>query len=225
MLELRTGLALVAVLLGASSGRAAAAQPAADRGAEGAAASLSGEERDGAGLDAYRALAGPPGMAARIVSTVAMGKGIRFNNPYRLQTQLGETAESLSLTAGYLDLGVALALGPADGVQHGGALRFSVAVGGVPQESLTPSYFVAYRGLTRVLGYGRLGAAILIEPDVNVGGELALGLGYSLLAGVALSGEIVGDLFYGAATYDAAYTVYPVVSAQLGLMIDHELLP
>lgn len=225
MLELRTGLALVAVLLGASSGRAAAAQPAADRGAEGAAASLSGEERDGAELDAYRALARPPGTAGRVVSTVAMGKGIRFNNPYRLQTQLGETAESLSLTAGYLDLGVALALGPADGVQHGGALRFSVAVGGVPQESLTPSYFVAYRGLTRVLGYGRLGAAILIEPDVNVGGELALGLGYSLLAGVALSGEIVGDLFYGAATYDAAYTVYPVVSAQLGLMIDHELLP
>ncbi|WP_437538694.1 hypothetical protein WME79_22050 [Sorangium sp. So ce726] len=224
MLELRTGLALVAVLLGASSGRAAAAEPAADRGAE-AAASLPGEDRDSAELDAYRALARPPGTAGRVVSTVAMGKGIRFNNPYRLQTQLGETAESLSLTAGYLDLGVALALGPADGVQHGGALRFSVAVGGVPQESLTPSYFVAYRGLTRVLGYGRLGAAILIEPDVNVGGELALGLGYSLLAGVALSGEIVGDLFYGAATYDAAYTVYPVVSAQLGLMIDHELLP
>ncbi|WP_437300946.1 hypothetical protein [Sorangium sp. So ce426] len=225
MLELRTGLALVAVLLGASSGRAAAAQPAADRGAEGDVAPLPGEDRGGAELDAYRALARPPGTAGRVVSTVAMGKGIRFNNPYRLQTQLGETAESLSLTAGYLDLGVALALGPADGVQHGGALRFSVAVGGVPQESLTPSYFVAYRGLSRVLGYGRLGAAILIEPDVNVGGELALGLGYSLLAGVALSGEIVGDLFYGAATYDAAYTVYPVVSAQLGLMIDHELLP
>ncbi|WP_437650806.1 hypothetical protein [Sorangium sp. So ce362] len=219
MLELRTGLALVAVLLGASFGRAAAAQPAAARGAE------APQEGGGAALDAYRALSRPPGTAGRVVSTLAMGTGIRFNNPYRLQTQLGETAESLSLTAGYLDLGVALALGPADGVQHGGALRLSIAVDGVPQESLTPSYFVAYRGLTRALAYGRLGAAILIEPDVNVGGELAVGLGYFLLGGVALSGEIVGDLFYGAATYDAAYTVYPVVSAQLGLMIEHELLP
>ncbi|WP_437961083.1 hypothetical protein WME76_16585 [Sorangium sp. So ce119] len=225
MLELRTGLSLVAVLLGASWGRTAAAQPAAGREAGAAEEAQAGEDRGGADLEAYRELARPPGTAARVVSTVAMGRGIRFNNPYRLQTQLGETAESLSLTAGYLDLGAAFALGPADGVQHGGALRLSIAVGGVPQESLTPSYFVAYRGVPRVLGYGRLGAAILIEPDVNVGGELAVGLGYFLLAGVALSGEIVGDLFYGAATYDAAYTVYPVVSAQLGLLIDHELLP
>lgn len=224
MLELRTGLSLVAVLLGASWGRVAAAQPA--DGEVGA----SEEARDGEGsgsaeLEAYRALARPPGTAARVVSTIAMGRGLRFNNPYRLQTQLGETAESLSLTAGYLDLGAAFAMGPADGIQHGGALRLSLAVGGVPQESLTPSYFVAYRGAPRVLGYGRLGAAILIEPDANVGGEVAAGLGYFLLAGVALSAEIVGNLFYGAATYDAAYTVYPVVSAQLGLLIDHELLP
>ncbi|HTN90734.1 MAG TPA: hypothetical protein VL242_43975 [Sorangium sp.] len=225
MLELRTGLSLVAVLLGASWGRAAAAQPAAAREAGAAGAAVAGEESEGAELEAYRDLSRPPGTAARVVSTVAMGKGIRFNNPYRLQTQLGDTAESLSLTAGYLDFGAAFALGPADGVQHGAALRFSIAAGGVPQESLTPSYFVAYRGFKRALAYGRLGAAILIEPDVNVGGELAAGIGYFLLAGVALSGEIVGDLFYGAATYDAAYTVYPVVSAQLGLLIDHELLP
>ncbi|WP_437564017.1 hypothetical protein [Sorangium sp. So ce542] len=225
MLELRTGLALAAVLLGASFGSVAAAQPAPGHGGEAAAEAPPGEEGGGAELEAYRALARPPGTAARVVSSLAMGTGLRFNNPYRLQTQLGDTAESLSLTAGYLDLGVALALGPADGVQHGGALRLSIAVSGVPQETLTPSYFVAYRGLTRALAYGRLGAAILIEPDVNVGGELAVGLGYYVLAGVALSGELVGDLFYGAATYEAAYTVYPVVSAQLGLMIDHELLP
>ncbi|WP_437683288.1 hypothetical protein [Sorangium sp. So ce131] len=224
MLDFRTGLALAAVLLGASSARSAAAAPLAGPAAPAAEAPRD-DEGEGAALEVYRELARPPGAAARVVATAALGTGLRFNNPYRLQTQLGGTAESLSLTAGYLDLGAAFSLGPADGVQHGGALRLSIALGGVPQEAVAPSYFIAYRGLDRALGYGRLGASILVEPDVNVGGELAVGLGYYLLAGVALSGEIVGNLFYGAATYEASYTVYPIVSAQLGLMIDYELLP
>jgi hypothetical protein len=174
---------------------------------------------------AYRRLSQPPGGAARLVGTVAFGEGLRFNNPYRLQNQLGDTPESLSLTSGYLDLGAAVAFGPADGLQHGGALHLSIALSGVSQQSVTPSYLLAYRASSRVLGYGRLGASILTAPDVNVGGELAGGLGYFITAKIALSAELVGDLFYGAATYDAVYTVYPVLSAQLGLMIDHELLP
>lgn len=174
---------------------------------------------------AYRRLSQPPGGAARIVATLAFGEGIRFNNPYRLQTQLGDTAESLSLTSGYFDLGLAAAFGPADGLQHGAAVHLSIALAGVSQQSIAPGYFLAYRGAGGVLGYGRLGAAILTSPDVNVGGELAGGLGYFLTAKLAVSAEIVGDLFYGAATYETGYAAYPVLSAQLGLMIDHELLP
>jgi hypothetical protein len=76
-----------------------------------------------------------------------------------------------------------------------------------------------------LLGYGRAGAAILTTPDLNVGGELAGGLGYFLTGRVAIAGEIVGDLFYGAATWEKRFTVYPVLSAQLGLMVDYEILP
>lgn len=213
MLDFRVELALVGLLLAARPGLAAAAEDE----AEPPDAEPSAEE--------YRALAQPPGRASRILGTVAVGDGVRFNNPYRLQTQLGERPESLSLTSGYLDLGAAFAVGPADGLQHGAALHFSIALSGVGQQALAPSYFVVYRGPRRVLGYGRLGASILTTPDVNLGGEIAGGLGYFLTARLAISAELVGNLFYGAATYEANYTVYPVISAQLGLMIDHELLP
>src|SRR4051812_8838246 len=33
-----------------------------------------------------------------------LGRGLRFNNPYRLRSELGDGAQSLSLTATYLDL-------------------------------------------------------------------------------------------------------------------------
>lgn len=174
---------------------------------------------------AYRRLARPPGGVAHLMASLALGKGLRFNNPYRLQTQLGETGESLSLTSTYLDLGAAAAFGSGDGLQHGAALRLSIGLGGVAQQSLTPSYLLAYRASDRVLAFGRLGAAILTMPDPNVGGELGLGINYFVTARVAITGELVGDLFYGAATWEKSYTVYPVVSAQLGLMVDHELLP
>ncbi len=160
-----------------------------------------------------------------MVGTLALGQGLRFNNPYRLQTQLGATAESLSLTSSYLDLGAAAAFGPADALQHGAAVHLSIGLAGPAQQSIAPSYLVAYRGSGRLLVYGRAGAAILTMPDLNVGGELAGGLGYFFTGRMAVAGEIVGDLFYGAATWEKRFTVYPVLSAQLGLMVDYEVLP
>ncbi|AKT40956.1 hypothetical protein [Chondromyces crocatus] len=174
---------------------------------------------------AYRPLSREPGLAGRVLGTIALGQGLRLNNPYRLQTQLGATGESLSLTAPYLDFGVAAMLGPADGLQHGASLRFSIGLMGVAQQSFSPTYMIAYRGPGRVLAYGRLGASLLITPDTNLGGELGVGAGYFLTSRIALMGELIGNLFYGAATWEKQYTVYPVVSAQLGLMIDYEILP
>ena len=39
--------------------------------------------------------------------TSFFGDGLRFNNPYRLATPLGDNAESLSRTAPYVDIGLA----------------------------------------------------------------------------------------------------------------------
>jgi hypothetical protein len=174
---------------------------------------------------AFRRLSQPPKGYARVVMTLAFGDGLRFNNPYRLQTQLGETGESLSLTQPYIDLGAAFSLGPPNGLQHGASLRLTASIAGVSQQVLTPSYFVAYRGPRRVLAFGRLGSAILLSPDAGVGPELAAGISYFVSARFGFFGELVGNLFYGAGTTEVRYAVYPILSAQLGLMIDSEILP
>jgi hypothetical protein len=42
--------------------------------------------------------------------SLAVGRGLRFNNPYRLEKPLGDTAESVSLAATYLDIGGGVAV-------------------------------------------------------------------------------------------------------------------
>jgi hypothetical protein len=76
-----------------------------------------------------------------------------------------------------------------------------------------------------LLTYGRAGAALLTSPDPNVGAEVAFGIGAFLTGAVGATAEVVGNLFYGAGTYDTVYTVVPVVSLQLGLVVDLEVLP
>ncbi len=173
-----------------------------------------------------RKLREPPGPTFHILGTLFFGDGFRFNNPYRLQTQLGESAKTVSVTAPYVDLGIALAVGDAFGFQHGAALDLTVSMSGIGQAVLAPTYTVTYRGAShRFLGFGRLGPAIILSPDANVGGELGVGGAVFLTADAAVTAEVVGNLFYGAATKETGYPVYPVVSLQLGLLLDHEVLP
>src|SRR5438105_5034896 len=60
----------------------------------------------------------------RIVAATSLGDGLRFNNPYRLATPLGDRAESVSRTAPYVDLGFAGFFGDPFGAQHGPVVRF-----------------------------------------------------------------------------------------------------
>lgn len=175
--------------------------------------------------DGFRRLSQRGGRYARLLGSVGFGTGLRFNNPYRLRTELGQGGESVSLTPGYFDLGAAAAFGPPNGIQTGFALHFSTALAGVTQSVLTPSLLAAYRGPSPVLVFARVGTPNLLGPDFNVGGELAAGGGYFLTSGVALTGEVVGDLFFGAGTRDARSVAYPILSGQLGLLIDYEVLP
>ena len=151
---------------------------------------------------------------------------MRFNNPYRLATPLGDTTESLSLTAAYYDLGVGFVRGPARGLSHGAVLHLSIAAQGIPQEVLSLSYVALERlGNGRTLVFGRAGVPIILEPDTSGGLELAVGGAYMISAGLGVQSELVGSLYYGAATQDRSVTTIPVISAQLGLFIDYEVLP
>lgn len=189
------------------------------------AAPASAEETKAPDIVEYRQLSRPPSGYLRIFETLAFGRGLRFNNPYRLATELGASAESVSATAPYLDLGTGIAFGPPDGIQHGGALHYTVALAGVSQQVLTPSYLIAYRGPRRFLAYGRLGPSFILTPDPTVGGELAGGFAWFLTSRIGLSSEAIFDVFYGAGTLQKGITTYPILSGQLGLIVDYEVLP
>lgn len=156
--------------------------------------------------------------------SVMGGTGLRFNNPYRLATPLGDDAESVSRTAGYVDIGLAMTLGNPLGVQHGFALRTTAAVEGVGQVIMAPSYFGWRRWGAWAL-FGRAGTPLVLSPKVTWGLEASAGGAWFFLGGVGLTAEIVGDLFYGAGTREVAVTTYPVLSGQLGILGTYEVLP
>jgi hypothetical protein len=154
-----------------------------------------------------------------------LGRGLRFNNPYRLSTVLGDDARSLSLTATYLDLHVGRTFSDPEGFEHGVAVHLSIATDGIRQEVLTPSYLLLRRFGPRILSYARAGAAVVLEPDTSVGLETGLGAAYFFSANLGLGAELDFSLFYGAATIDQAATAIPIASLALGAFFDWEHLP
>ena len=157
--------------------------------------------------------------------SLALGDGLRFNNPYRLSTPLGKTPESLSRTAAYYDLGLGVVRGPPDGLAHGAVLHLSVAAQGIPQEVLSLSY-IALEGIGngRTMLFGRAGIPIVLQPDLGGGIEAGFGGAFMISAGLGVQSELVGSLYYGAGTLDRSVTTIPVLSAELGLFIDYEIL-
>jgi hypothetical protein len=171
-----------------------------------------------------RALMQPPGIDKRIFASLEFGGGFRFNNPYRLATELGSTAQSVSLTASYADLGVGATFGAADGLQHGAAVHASFAMVGVPQAVITPTYLAAYRGPNPFLVYGRAGPSIIVTPDPTGGIEVAAGFAWFVTGKLAIASELVFDVYYGEGTHHVAIATYPILSGQLGLLFEHEFL-
>jgi hypothetical protein len=169
----------------------------------------------------------PPGQKSGCVDLFAtsfVGDGLRFNNPYRLATILGSQAQSLSRTAAYTDLGGALLIGDPTFLAHGLVLRASLALEGIQQAVLAPSYMVLLRWTSWSV-YGRAGAPIVLTPETTFGIEGGAGAVFFVRAGIGLAAELVGDVFYGAGTREAATPAYPVLSAQAGLWLSWEAMP
>ncbi len=156
---------------------------------------------------------------------VGAGRALRFNNPFRLATPLGETSRSLSLSATYLDALVVAGFGEPQGWQHGAGLDLSVAVQGIGQETLAPSYVLAHLLGPAWLGWARGGLPIVTRPDPGVGTELGFGLSWRASASFGLSAELVGALFFGAATPERRMTTTPMLGLELGVLLDGEMYP
>jgi len=154
-----------------------------------------------------------------------LGKGLRLNNPFRLATPTGDEPDGLSLTATYLDLGVGAAFGPPSGLKHGGEVSLSIATDGIAQQVMSLSYVALYPLTPQALLRGRGGLPVVFGPDSNVGMELAAGAAWLFTGGLGLSVELVGSLFYGAATQEKSSTTVPVISLEIGAWFDHEVLP
>ena len=154
-----------------------------------------------------------------------LGRGLRFNNPFRLSTELGGTAESVSLTAPYLDLSVGFVVGPAAGLAHGGAVHLSTALSGIAQEVVSASYLMSIRLPPRWLVTGRAGMPLVFQPDANLGVEAAASGTFLLTAAIGVGVEIDATLFYGAATGDTPATAIPILSLQAGATFAYEVLP
>ena len=159
-----------------------------------------------------------------VMASGFLGMGLRFNNPYRLPTPLGSTAESVSRTSGYVDVGAAGLYGRAGKAELGLALRASFALEGVQQAVLVPAAMGLWR-TPRVGAYARAGVPIVLTPDTTWGLEGGLGGLLFLTGGVALAAEIVGDVIWGAGTWERKTTTYPILSAQMGIVVAYEVLP
>ena len=215
-------LLLLAAALTSSPARAAEAEsPPAELGAPAAAVDGAPVSED----DELRALSPTRTRFVHAAVQALGGRGLRFNTPFRLATQLGAEGESLSLTAPYVDLGLMAAFGEPFGWQHGPNLHLSAALEGVPQQALSVTYMLRRPAGPYLAGHARAGVCLLAAPDGNVGGELALGGTVYATGALGVTGEVVGDLFYGAATYEHERTTIPVLSFQLGLSVDLEVLP
>ncbi len=160
-----------------------------------------------------------------LFTALSLGRGVRFNNPYRLATVLGSDAASLSLTAPYVDASAAAVYGTINGLRHGAQLHLGGAIEGVRQPFLSVSYLLAGRPDDAWMLYARLGPSVLLGPDPNVGGELGASASWFVSQGLGLTSELVGNLYYGAATLDRQASIVPIVSLQLGVIADVELLP
>lgn len=165
------------------------------------------------------------GTYLHLYGALSVGRGLRFNNPYRLQTELGDGAQSLSLTAPYLDLAIGALLGAPGRLQHGLGVNASFALQGIRQEVVTPAYLALLPLSSRWQLRGRLGVPIVLEPDAGAGVELGMGGVFLVTAGLGFTAEVIGSLFPGAATLEETSTLIPIASLQLGVLVDYEVLP
>jgi hypothetical protein len=156
---------------------------------------------------------------------IGFGGSLRFNNPYRLREQLGDTAESVSVPTPYFNARIGATIRGGGKLSHGAELDASFGLGGVPQEVLTPSYVALYHATPRWAARGRAGIPLVIEPDFNAGFEIAAGGVFFGTAAIGITLDLVGSLFFGAATVDTPRTAIPLLSLEIGVLYDYEVLP
>ncbi len=66
---------------------------------------------------------------------------------------------------------------------------------------------------------GKVGVPLSVSEEFSIGGELSAGLAYLFLAGFGVYGEVGASLFFGGGA------VHPMLSGELGVQFEYEVLP
>lgn len=160
-----------------------------------------------------------------LLTGIGFGGSLRFNNPYRLRQELGDSAESVSAPAPYFNARIGATIRGTGKLSHGAEIDASFGLAGVPQEVLTPSYLAIYHATSRWAVRGRAGIPLVIEPDFNAGFEIGAGGVFFGTAALGVTLDLVGSLFFGAATVESPRTAIPLLSLEIGVLYDYEVLP
>lgn len=83
-----------------------------------------------------------------------------------------------------------------------------------------PAYLAYWAASDDWFGLGHVGIPVVASEGRSVGLELAFGAGYRWLAGFGVYGEAAFDVFAGGAS-----TVHPTLALELGVFLEHEVLP
>lgn len=156
---------------------------------------------------------------------LGVGRGLRFNNPFRLQNQLGSDARSLSATATTLDARLGALVGDPLGWHYGVGVGLAASVQGVPQQVITPALELAHPVSSHFWARGHLGPGIVTQPDPNVGLEAGLQLVGLIRAGIGAFVALGYAHYWGAQTDESSATSIPILFGQAGLTLRYEVLP
>ncbi len=159
---------------------------------------------------------------AHYLALLTAGSGLRLER----NAELGQQRLAPAFVDGFAGYLLSGRAGPG----HGFGLGFSTNLasdGGFAepitaweQWTLAPSYLAYWDPHPDLVLIAHLGPIFQLSgQNKSRGGEIALGAGYRILAGVGLYSEI-GFSFFGGA-YDA---LHPLASLELGLFLDYEVL-
>ena len=162
----------------------------------------------------------------RLVVTAGAGSSVRlFTNADFQQATFAPT---------FADASLAYLFSSGSTLQHGASLGASVnaARDGSTTEGLEPLRQVVlspgYVLYTRVADFAlsaRASLPVVVAPDFTAGFELGFAAAYLWRAGFGVYAELGASVFRGGSSPLGLITLHPMISGELGVHIEYELLP
>ncbi len=171
-----------------------------------------------------------PREALRVIAGVGGGVSIRLVKNLEFQQE--------RFAPSYLDVFGGVVLPGRGRLRHAVTLHVTANLSGdgnytfgldpMEQWTFTPAYTARFAlqddPVPDFLIYGRFGVPLTVSPDFTWGVELDVGAAYMLLAGFGIYAEIGYSMFFGADDRGGDLSIHPLLSGELGVLFDIEVL-